>query len=597
MDFGKIATKGQKHIPTAAWNAMREVAQQFEDGLPSFEATAASRNPFLITIENATGDSIEPFAVLEISDAMFPNRTGTDYLNEAINRGVELKGIKPSGDEEKNIAITLDGGPNGTLVQAVVVGAVPCKVMVETSSAENYKYAVPVANQTGYLKAAESGNIRILWKESGTGIKWAFVLLDAKGEGHPLKVAAKMPNTDTRPEGAFLLDSTDTWLYADSIDSFAKQNDSAPPAIVNPCGYPIDRPVIIGKCEGFPGNAEEEESENSGSSSSSSSESSDSPIPDAVAIACDVREFFVINNGYGSDSSNNSSSSSSSSSSNSSSNQIDSDYAYGSLEYIQYDTSLQRWLPATGTDAYQHRLAVCQRDLPAGWSKEYRMPYFSPESNYGAEPWTANDSNSPSSSGQFTERCGVKPGEHEFSNQRLDYHYKNGRFSYEPRFIFIGSAKAGSGTGSVAIEIEGNDYEVNFPSARSATSYPDIYYGDQITVEVDASGAEPILTAIDYPMDFPEDTVILTHSGSPGRGWEDVTNDTNNADRGNNDLLVWKNPQGVSLANWTNHICTCTHTAGSGGGGNVGHTCSHDRYTAAETSAKWYKKVKTGALK
>ena len=84
MDFGKIATKGQKHIPTAAWNAMREVAQQFENGLPSLESTSANRNPFLVTIENATGASIEPFAVLEISDAMFPNRTGTDFLKPSI---------------------------------------------------------------------------------------------------------------------------------------------------------------------------------------------------------------------------------------------------------------------------------------------------------------------------------------------------------------------------------------------------------------------------------------------------------------------------------------------------------------------------------
>lgn len=188
MDFGKIATKGQKHIPTAAWNAMREVAQEFENGLPGVEQTEIKRNPFLVTIENATGASIEPFAVLEISDAMFPNRTGTDFLNEAINRGVELKGIKPSGDPEKNIAITLDGGPNGTLVQAVVVGAVPCKVMVETSSAENYKYAIPVANQTGYLKAAESGNIRILWKETGTGIKNCYLLPDSTGNAADNKI-------------------------------------------------------------------------------------------------------------------------------------------------------------------------------------------------------------------------------------------------------------------------------------------------------------------------------------------------------------------------------------------------------------------------
>ena len=302
-----------------------------------------------------------------------------------------------------------------------------------------------------------------------------------------------------------------------------------------------------------------------------------------------MREFFVINNG------------SDTNSSSSSSGGFDPNYLYGSLEYIEYDPQDYRWKPVTGTDAYQHRLVVCQRDLPANWTKEYRMPFYTPEANYGAEPKRATSSGSSSTS--FIERCGCYPGEHEFSNKRLDYHYANGRYSYEPRFVYIGEAKAGSG--GIAIEIEGNDYSVNFPSPRSATSYPDIYAYDKITVEVDARGTEPILTAIDYPMDFPEDTIILTHSGSPGRGWEDVTDTINGNDLGSsNDILVLKKNNNPIIAALVNHQCTCsssTPTSGSGttssGSGGGGYMCPHDQILVAETTAKWYKKVKTGALK
>ncbi len=498
MDFGKIATKGQKHIPTTAWNAMREVAQQFENGLPSFESTSANRNPFLVTIENATGASIEPFAVLEISDAMFPNRTGTDFLNEAINRGVELKGIKPSGEQEKNIAITLDGGPNGTLVQAVVVGAVPCKVMVETSSAENYKYAVPVANQTGYLKAAESGNIRILWKESGYGTaKWAYVLLEQRN--FSLKVAKAMVNTDYSPEGATQLSTTATWMYTSTVDSYGVRDDANAPKVANPLGLPEGRPVVVAKCDGFSPDDKDDPYITQ----------ANPPDADVVAIAADTRDLFTAYSHH-------------QSGTNMTGNP--GDYKKGNLFYLAWDSPHTRWIPGSGTNG---RLAVCQRDCPDMFGKPFLMPYYSLEMNYGLPPNKSTNSNE-----QFTSRCGVASGEHVLSNKRLDYHYCNGRYVYEPIFTFKG-AVTGSYLYDVKIEIEGTQYDVHFSEdgqgANMPRFTPDIYIGDLLTVRVDASSSQPVITAINYPVDFQEGSFLLTNMygaacvGNTWRGWEDVT--------------------------------------------------------------------------
>lgn len=551
-------------------------------------------NPAIVRCVNGLNGELPVFSVVHLGDATITDRS---FFNSSggATQDARIRATIPTGKEDEPFGVIRSAVGPGFEVSAVCSGFTCCRIKVDNVSQENYKYAKPIENVTGYFQAAESGPCLIVWKESGVGVKWGYVIIDRSASADPLLCAAKMPNTDARPEGAFELERYDTWLYANSMDSFATRDDEEPPAIANPCGYPIDRPVILGKVQGFPGYEEEPTGSSSGNgdsgsettSSSSSSSGDESPEIDLVAIACDVREFFVINNG---------SDTNSSGSSSSSNDTFDPRYQYGNLEYIEYDASDYRWKPATGTDAYTHRLAVCQRDLPANWTKEYRMPYYTPESNYGAIPYSANDDTS-SSSEQFTERCGVAPGEHKFTNKRLDYHYKNGRYSYEPRFIFIGTAKAGTGSGSVAIEIEGNDYGVDFPTPRSATSHPDIYYGDQITVEVDASGAEPILKAIDYPMDFPENTIILTHSGSPGRGWDDVTTKINNDDRGGSDLLVWANPKNLTLANYTIHQCTCSGGGGSGGGGGGGHTCSHDPYSVAATQAKWWKKVKTGALK
>lgn len=507
MNFGKIATKGQKHIPAAAWNAMREVAQQFEDGLSSFEPTSANRNPFLITIENATGDSIEPFAVLEISDAMFPNRTGTDFLNEAINRGVELKGIKPSGNEEKNIAITLDGGPNGTLVQAVVVGAVPCMIAVSSSEEADYKYAVPVENRTDELKAVKSGNIRILWKESGAGTKWAYVLLDATADD-PLKVATGLKQEqDLYPDGATLL-PTDRWLYASQLDKIKARYDPTEVRVYNPLGLPSDRPVIIGKAEGFPGDAE-------------NPETGDRKIGEYVAISADTRDYFIVN-GDGIYSGNNPSRTDENGPAN--------DYFARGNVYRIAPSDYTYYADESAYDDNVNRYAVCQRDMPENWFNTFRMPYYTPETNMGVP--VANLL----SSGQY--RCGIVPGERKMTANRLDYLYSHGRYAYDPIFTYTGEAKKTDGR--LAIAINGHDYYVDTLPPASGIGLqlpcirPDVYAGDEIAVLVDAreyvtddrnQNKGVVVKLISSPVDFKEGMTILAKD-SPGRGWTDITPQT-----------------------------------------------------------------------
>lgn len=281
-----------------------------------------------------------------------------------------------------------------------------------------------------------------------------------------------------------------------------------------------------------------------------------------------------------------------------SSNPTPSDYVKGNLEYIVWSESDKAWIPGDYDDD-SSRLVVCQENMPSTLSVDFWMPYYPLEDNIGVE---ANRTTGTGES--FVERCGVYPGEHVLSNKRLDYHYANGRYTYEPRFIYIGDAK-GSGSSGVSIEIEGKDYDVTFPTVRSTTSFPDVYAYDQITVEVDARGNEPEINAVDYPMDFPEDTIISSYSNltsSPYRGWEDITNTKYNYDIGYSDLLVLKKRSGgTQIADLRTHQCTCNSGGSSGSGGSSsdsggGHTCPHDEVTTAEASFRWYKKIKTDAL-
>ena len=591
MDFGKIATKGQKHIPAAAWNAMREVAQQFEDGLSSFEPTSANRNPFLITIENATGASIEPFAVLEISDAMFPNRTGTDFLNEAINRGVELKGIKPSGNEEKNIAITLDGGPNGTLVQAVVVGAVPCMIAVSSSEEADYKYAVPVENRTDELKAVKSGNIRILWKESGYGsIKWAYVLLNQyRFVMHclnQLKVNDNYPDGATPSYGA---------VYCDELDSVAVDNDFSP-KVYNPLGLPEYHRSIIAKVDGFPGEAENPSSGNR-------------RIGEYVAISSDTRDYVILTQ-------------SNLAAIDAIKNNNDWILEAGDCIYVNayYNEPNARtywkWggMSLSGY-AYHNRLVVCQRSIPKGYNKEFIMPFYTVESNLGIPPkfdYLALNSNF----GVF--RCGISPSNTDtvtLADEIWDYVWDAGRFRYEPFFEFTttavnpatvtvesdtggavigGNVNTAFNYGLVAFEfLDGKYYSAQGVPTKSSPVWfaPDIWAGDTITVLCDTHGRYgPAFSIIDYPSDFKENMIIPNYCGNIGqRGWREATHDETYG----LDLPV--NPTG-------NYILGLCGAFSYGQLANYiqGQTPEHtalDGFTVyAANNLKWYKKTKTGAL-
>ena len=140
-----------------------------------------------------------------------------------------------------------------------------------------------------------------------------------------------------------------------------------------------------------------------------------------------------------------------------------SDYVQGNLEYIIWSVSDNAWIPATISDnatAGKVRLVVCQESLPSTLTDDYYMPFYPLEDNIGAAP-----NKSTATAEQFTDRCGVAPGEHVLSNKRFDYLYKYGRYTYEPIYTLWTLAEAHSGGNSgVYVTINGVQYPVIFPA-------------------------------------------------------------------------------------------------------------------------------------
>ena len=180
-----------------------------------------------------------------------------------------------------------------------------------------------------------------------------------------------------------------------------------------------------------------------------------------------------------------------------------------------------------------HIYAVCQEDIPDGFTGYYSMPFYTPEQNYGAAPTVAVSSGITTSSKNVGRR-GVGVGDYEFSNKRLDYCYAHGKYTYEPRFTYTGAAidRGSTANSRVGIVIEGHTYAVTFPARASSSGLammaPDVYAGDTITVLVEENYTgdySASVTAIEYPTDAVKGTTIMVPSDYiiANRGWQDTT--------------------------------------------------------------------------
>jgi hypothetical protein len=170
-------------IPAATFNTFVDAAQDFLRRQRDVGRTpVADRPPFeTVLLKNASGADRGRFDVLGIDAPVF---TPTDSL-ETFTNGIALAGVTPTDSHAGNFAVLVEPIQAGQIGRACILGACPVKVnIVSTSDA----FADVEAGVTDRLKSGSSGAARILWKESGTGEKWAVVRL-----GNPAGGASAIP--------------------------------------------------------------------------------------------------------------------------------------------------------------------------------------------------------------------------------------------------------------------------------------------------------------------------------------------------------------------------------------------------------------------
>lgn len=181
-------------IDSATWNRFADATQKTErTAIPPTTATGQSGRGYgcHCLIDNQSGGGRSAGEIVKIADPIVSANANPD----AVYHGVHFKGTEPDAACEGGwpVAVLQSASIAGEIGAAVGVflGATWAKVNVTDAA---HEYAVPAATLF-VLQSDASKGARILWKQAGTGEKWAVVLLGAPtpadlGEGVEVTVTS-----------------------------------------------------------------------------------------------------------------------------------------------------------------------------------------------------------------------------------------------------------------------------------------------------------------------------------------------------------------------------------------------------------------------
>jgi len=177
----KIRAGDPLRVSAETYNAFVDAAQshidkQFGNSSRSLESLF-SRSATTVLVKNASGFDAPRFGILGIDKPVIaPSVNQIEFLNRVV-----LSCIVPSGlVHNSKFVITMEPIPKGSFGMAWISGV--CPVYLNVSDVDHEHAEIESTLMTA-LKSSEEGIAQILWKESGTGTKWAVVRFGGTGGG------------------------------------------------------------------------------------------------------------------------------------------------------------------------------------------------------------------------------------------------------------------------------------------------------------------------------------------------------------------------------------------------------------------------------
>ena len=172
-------------IPAAVWNDLVTMLRErgWEGTLrPGGKSTDRDG---LVLVRNSSGQDVDWFGVLAIDGVVYtPEDDESGFLGQPV-----LDGKKPTEDHRGRFVILLEPIAAGAIGRALVQGLVPVKVDVAD---EDHEFADVADGECGHLASGTTGAAQILWKQAGTGTKWAIVRIGLPAPSVEIEVVTNL---------------------------------------------------------------------------------------------------------------------------------------------------------------------------------------------------------------------------------------------------------------------------------------------------------------------------------------------------------------------------------------------------------------------
>jgi hypothetical protein len=175
--FKKVLPGDTLQIGAATWNAVLDAVRAQRGRLHDVvqESEREIRSSTFALIKNSTGSDLGRFTVVALQEPIIAPSESSPGQTDEFTRRLHFVGQAPAAPEICcRFAVMFEPVGQEGIARGIVAGVTPVRLDVVR---ENDTFAVAKAGYTNCLQSAPYGTARILWKESGTGEKWALVRL------------------------------------------------------------------------------------------------------------------------------------------------------------------------------------------------------------------------------------------------------------------------------------------------------------------------------------------------------------------------------------------------------------------------------------
>ena len=233
--FKKVQAGQKLDVPAEAWNAFLDAARAERSRRHNVAQDAGEefRQTGIVKVRNDTGANQPRYAVLALRDPIIT----PEYNEQEFKHRVTFVGEKPAAPVKcERFAVLLEPLRAGKIGCGVVAGVTPVRVDVVR---ETDRFAELVEDVTAHLRSSAFGLSRVLWKEEGTGQKWAVVRLGDRPRLAVFElVGTWQPGTGgSEPDGWAKMPGCKPVLYTEAGATYAPDTDEPTETVWHAVGY------------------------------------------------------------------------------------------------------------------------------------------------------------------------------------------------------------------------------------------------------------------------------------------------------------------------------------------------------------------------